>query len=233
MNKTARIDQYLKSKKVTADTKITLALLIELLDGFKISQFQSSPKWVDELYLLQKSITAADPFGYDVLIKDLKKQIDSIISKVETPGNVSPQAAVVAEEKFFTTDEVWRMYSEDPAYGHKSYKEFAEENGWVMVRLKAAPTPTEEQDKEVKEVSIREAYYKETSHTPSDNPSKYYRWLENKFTSTQPLPVGELNKMAKLVIWTDGSYKLVSDGVTHEFENDATWLTTISIKDLK
>lgn len=30
-----------------------------------------------------------------------------------------------------------------------------------------------------------------------------------------------------------GAYKLVSDGVTHEFENDATWLTTISIKDLK
>lgn len=57
------------------------------------SQFQSSPKYIDKLYLLQKSINAADPFGNDILIKDLKKQIDSIISKVETPGNVSPQAA--------------------------------------------------------------------------------------------------------------------------------------------
>lgn len=120
------------------------------------TQFQSSPKYIDELYLLQKSINAADPFGNDILIKDLKKQIDSIISKAETPGNVSPQAAVVAEEKFFTTDEVWRMYSEDPAYGHKSYKEFAEENGWVMVRLKAAPTPTEEQEVTIGRL-IREA----------------------------------------------------------------------------
>lgn len=194
---------------------------------------------IEELYLLQRSIKAADPTGFDVLIKDLKKQIDSIISKAETPGNVSPQAAVVAEEKFFTTDEVWRMYSEDPAYGHKSYKEFAEENGWVMVKLSPAPIHTEEQDKEVKEEKkmtiekLRTDYWFETNCAIS-NPDHYAQWLENKLTkSTPPLPVGELNKMAKLVIWTDGAYKLVSDGVTHEFENDATWLTTISIKYLK
>lgn len=109
----------------------------------------------------------------------------------ETPGNVSPQAAVVAEEKFFTTDEVWRMYSEDPAYGHKSYKEFAEENGWVMVRLKAAPTPTEEQDKE--NFSIEN----NCSCLICGNKMKLRGDFMECPNCTPPLPVGELNKMAE------------------------------------
>ncbi len=34
----------------------------------------------------------------------------------------------------------------------------------------------------------------------------------------------------KIVIWKDGTYKLIEDGITHEFENDENWLTTISLE---
>lgn len=31
----------------------------------------------------------------------------------------------------------------------------------------------------------------------------------------------------KIVIWKDGTYKLIDDNITHEFENDKDWLITI------
>lgn len=39
-------------------------------------------------------------------------------------------------------------------------------------------------------------------------------------------------KTKKIVIWKDGSYKFINDGITWEYENDTDWLTTISLADL-
>lgn len=33
----------------------------------------------------------------------------------------------------------------------------------------------------------------------------------------------------KIVVWKDGTSSIISDGITHEFENDKDWLTTINI----
>jgi len=33
----------------------------------------------------------------------------------------------------------------------------------------------------------------------------------------------------KIVVWKDGSYKSIEDDITHEFENDKDWLTTIEV----
>lgn len=33
----------------------------------------------------------------------------------------------------------------------------------------------------------------------------------------------------KIVVWKDGSSKIIFDGITHEYENDNDWLTTISL----
>jgi len=32
----------------------------------------------------------------------------------------------------------------------------------------------------------------------------------------------------KIVVWKDGTSKAVMDGITHEYENDDNWLTTVS-----
>jgi len=34
----------------------------------------------------------------------------------------------------FTVDEVWKAYSQDPRYASISYSEFANENGWLMIK---------------------------------------------------------------------------------------------------
>lgn len=34
---------------------------------------------------------------------------------------------------------------------------------------------------------------------------------------------------AKVVVWKDGSHKVIEDGVTFEYENDDDWLTTIPL----
>lgn len=36
----------------------------------------------------------------------------------------------------------------------------------------------------------------------------------------------------KIVVWKDGTFKLVKDGITWEYENDADWLVTINLKDI-
>ena len=33
----------------------------------------------------------------------------------------------------------------------------------------------------------------------------------------------------KIVIWKDGSYKIILEGLTWEYENDIDWLTTITL----
>lgn len=35
--------------------------------------------------------------------------------------------------------------------------------------------------------------------------------------------------VSKIVVWKDGTYKIIEDGITHEFENDDNWLTTIAM----
>lgn len=36
----------------------------------------------------------------------------------------------------------------------------------------------------------------------------------------------------KIVIWKDGSYKVISDGITWEFEQEKDWLTTIPLQEI-
>ena len=39
----------------------------------------------------------------------------------------------------------------------------------------------------------------------------------------------EENKNSKIVVYKDGSFKLIKDGITWEYENDENWLVTIKI----
>ncbi len=41
--------------------------------------------------------------------------------------------------------------------------------------------------------------------------------------------VGRLFYKGKIVVWKDGSYKKVTDGITWEYENDKDYLTTIPL----
>jgi hypothetical protein len=33
-----------------------------------------------------------------------------------------------------------------------------------------------------------------------------------------------------IVVWKDGSYKYIKDGITWEYENDKDWLVTIDLR---
>ena len=35
----------------------------------------------------------------------------------------------------------------------------------------------------------------------------------------------------KIVVWKDGTYKIVNDGITWEYESDKDWLVTIDLKE--
>ncbi len=37
------------------------------------------------------------------------------------------------------------------------------------------------------------------------------------------------NSSLKIIVWKDGTHKIITDGVTYEFENDSNYLTTITI----
>lgn len=37
----------------------------------------------------------------------------------------------------------------------------------------------------------------------------------------------------KIVVWTDGSWKYFSEGITWEYENDPDWLATIALKEVR
>jgi len=39
----------------------------------------------------------------------------------------------------------------------------------------------------------------------------------------------KIKKTLKIVVWKDGSYKFIDDGVTWEYEQDKDWLVTIKI----
>ena len=41
--------------------------------------------------------------------------------------------------------------------------------------------------------------------------------------------INEIAQECKIVIYKDGSYKIVEDGITWEYENDEDWLSSINL----
>lgn len=109
----------------------------------------------------------------------------------------------------YTTDEVWKIYSQDENFATKSYSQFAKENDWVMIK-KGAPTNSEDSTNSKSEDELKS--------------EKLYHWVNVK----ERLPIGDkwVHTNCGLIWFWQGKFH--KDSISYQELNIIEWLEEIS-----